>query len=32
MPGIDWDGDVQIVAFSADRPDALLAALDALAS
>ena len=29
LPGIDWDGDVQIIALSADRPDALLAALDA---
>jgi acyl transferase domain-containing protein/acyl carrier protein/NADP-dependent 3-hydroxy acid dehydrogenase YdfG len=29
LPGIDWDGDVQIVALAADRPDALLAALDA---
>ena len=28
LPGIDWDGDVQIVALSADRPDILLAALD----
>ncbi len=30
LPGIDWDGDVQIIALSADRPDALLAALDGL--
>ena len=28
LPGIDWDGDVQVVALSADRPDALLAALE----
>src|SRR5262249_17040877 len=28
LPGIDWDGDVQLIALSADRPEALLATLD----
>ena len=27
MPGIDWDGDVQILAFSGDEPDRLRASL-----
>jgi acyl transferase domain-containing protein/NADP-dependent 3-hydroxy acid dehydrogenase YdfG len=29
-PGIDWDGDVQIVALSAHRPDDLVTALDGM--
>ncbi|MFI5455292.1 MAG: SDR family NAD(P)-dependent oxidoreductase [Isosphaerales bacterium] len=30
MPGIDWDGDVQILAFSADQPAEIGTALEAL--
>jgi acyl transferase domain-containing protein len=29
-PGVEWDGDVQILAYSADEPEAIKAALSAL--